>query len=317
MNIHARFGIMSGDEVRIKKDRDPIMVVCFVVFLLASVAVIGATVYNDYVKADDTLVAPGDSVSVNYTGTYYAYFGESNAVVFDTSYWSVANDKNVIKSNDFTARSESAYTPLKFTVGGNEVLADFGNATIGHKVGDTVRVLVAADRGYVSAGTDKTVSTSESIKIPTVQKLTSAQFESIYEFKLLGRANDLKSPYGWLADASYNTSDDTVTLYYKPTVDQSYTITDETFGKVAVSVTSVSSTEISFRYVVSAYKVVNSVGADKEIEMIKVNLGTEVFYIKSVVDNNGDGIAESFTYKTEGERYNQPLYFEIKLVSIN
>jgi hypothetical protein len=308
---------MSGDEVRIKKDRDPIMAVCFVVFLLASVAVIGSTVYNNYVKADDTVAAPGDSVSVNYTGTYYAYFEEGNAAVFDTSYWSVADDKDILKSNDFTARAESAYSPLSFTVGGNEVLVDFGNAAIGHKVGETIRVLIPADRGYVVADTGKTVSTSVSITIPAVQKLTSAQFESIYEFKLLGRANDLTSPYGWLADASYNTADDTVTLYYKPTTGQSYTITDDTFGKVAASVTSVSSTDISFRYVVSAYKVVSSSGANKEIEMIKVNLGTEIFYINSVVDSNGDGVADSFTYKTVGERYNQPLYFEIKIVSIN
>jgi hypothetical protein len=309
---------MSGDEVRIKKDRDPIMVVCFVVFLLASVAVIGSTVYNDFVKADDTLAAPGDSVVVDYTGTYYAYYGETNAVVFDTSYWGIADDDSVTKSYGFTLKAESAYLPLKFKVGGTDVLADFGNAVIGHKVGDKIRVLVAADRGYVAADTEKTVSTSDTVTIPAEQKLTSAQFESIYGYKLTGRANNIVSPYGWPADAAYNSSDDTVTVYNKPVVGQSYDITDDKFGKVAANVTASGASSVSFKYVLSGYTVVgNGPGSSKNIEMIKVNLGTQVFYINSVIDTNGDSIAESFTYKTAEERYNQPLYFDIEIVSIN
>ena len=118
---------MTGDE---KKKRDPIFTVCFVVFILAAVSVVGVYVDEHYLTEDTTKAAYGDTVEVRYTGTFYAYYGEENAVVFDTNISSIADDDAIIKSNSFTGGSDSL---LDFTVGGSDVLTDFGNAVVGRR----------------------------------------------------------------------------------------------------------------------------------------------------------------------------------------
>ena len=72
---------MTGDE---KKKRDPIFTVCFVVFILAAVSVVGVYVNEHYLTEDNTRVAYGDSVSVNYVGTFYDFDGNEIAVEFDS-----------------------------------------------------------------------------------------------------------------------------------------------------------------------------------------------------------------------------------------
>ncbi|MDR1690648.1 MAG: FKBP-type peptidyl-prolyl cis-trans isomerase [Candidatus Methanoplasma sp.] len=301
---------MADDEFKVKKERDPIMMVCFVVFLLAVCAVSGATVYNNYLKADDTMAVTGSTVSVNYIGTYYAYYGEENSAVFDTSHWSIANNGEILKSNDFTLNAESSYNPLSFTVGGTSVLTGFGNAVIGHKVGDKVLVKLPAGEGYNAAETTVTVSASQAFTIQSTETLTSAQFKEIYGYDLKGYEEMEKSVYGWPASASYNTGNDTITITYHPQAGSSYVMLDNDFGKVTLNVTSLGS-DISFTYSISDYKVVSTSG---EIEMIMLDFGTQKWYINSVTDNNG--VANSFTYRTTEERYNQDLYFEIEIVSI-
>ena len=93
---------MTGDE---KKKRDPIFTVCFVVFILAAVSVVGVYIDEHYLTEDTTKAAYGDEVTVNYTGTFYAYYGEENAVVFDTSYRSIGENDAIIKSNSFNKSS--------------------------------------------------------------------------------------------------------------------------------------------------------------------------------------------------------------------
>jgi len=308
---------MADDEFKTKKERDPIMMVCFVVFLLAVCAITGGTVYNNYLKADNTIAVTGNNVSVDYIGTYYAPFGEENSVVFDTSYWSIANDTNVPKGNDFVLRSQSSYEPLSFAVGGTTVLAGFGNAVIGHKVGDVIQVKLDVGQGYTAASTETEISASTVITVDRSETLTASQFESIYGFTLKGFKEIEKSVYGWPATASFNSSSNTVTISYHPTNGASYNMVDNDFGKVDLKVTSVTATTISYTYQVSEFVPVNDTGgASKEIQIIKMDLGTKKLYITSVVDADGNGVAESFTYKTTGERFDQVLYFEIKIVSI-
>jgi hypothetical protein len=306
---------MAGDEVKVKKDRDPIFTVCLVVFIIAVAAVAGSSLYSNYIEKDNTLAASGNTVEVDYTGTYYSYFGEPHAVVFDTSCWSVA-DGDSVKSNDFTGKDEASYAPLSFKVGGTDVLAGFGNAVIGHKVGDKIRVLIPAGEGYNSADTAKTVLSTDVSTVKAVQTMSSAQFEAFYGYKLLGVEPNLTSPYGWPAHANYNTVNDTVTIYNKPVAGQSYDAVDDDFGTVSVTVVSVGSDSVSYKMSVTKYVEVGSSGSGKSIQMIKVDLGYGTFYITSVVDGNGDGTAESFTYKAVEERYNQDLYFEIEIVLI-
>ena len=308
---------MADDGAKVKKDRDPIMVVCFVVFILSVCAITGATVYNNYVKADNTMAVVGSTVSVDYTGTYYAFHGDDNAVVFDTSIWSIANNDNVLKSNDFTLNSQSSYTPLSYTVGGTTVLTMFGNAVIGHKVGDTIQVMIPVGQGYNAASTISTISASAPITIPATEVLTASQFNTIYGFNLSGFMEIPKSAYGWPATASFDSTTNTVLMNYHPTAGSSYNVVDNDFGKVDLNVTSVTATSISYTYAVSDFKTVSTDGSNINIMMIKVDLGTSVFYITSVTDVDNNGVADSLTTKTVSERFNQDLYFEIKLVSIS
>ncbi|MDR1954733.1 MAG: FKBP-type peptidyl-prolyl cis-trans isomerase, partial [Candidatus Methanoplasma sp.] len=138
---------MADDEIKVKKERDPIMMVCFIVFLLTACAIVGASGYS-YLKADNATAVTGNTVSVNYIGTYYAEYGKDNYTVFDTSRWSVANDDKILKSNDFMLNTEASYKPLSFQVGGGSVITGFGNAVIGHKVGDKFTVKIPVGEGY-------------------------------------------------------------------------------------------------------------------------------------------------------------------------
>ena len=307
---------MADDEIKVKKERDPIMMVCFVVFILTVCAISGASIYNNYVKADNAIAVNGNMVSVDYTGTYYDYYGGSNFAVFDTSRWSVADDSKVLKSNDFTLKSKDSYAPLSFTVGGGQVLTGFSNAVIGHKVGDVVKVLIPAGEGY-NATTDETTVSVSSLTVNKTDILTAAQFKELYEFDLKGFMEIEKSVYGWPATASFNSASNTVTVSYQPEAGKQYTAVDNDFGKVNLMVTSVSGNTITYSYVISDYKVVSKTGSRIEIQMIKIDFGMQKFYIKEVTDADNNGIAETFTYKTVDERYNQDLYFEIKIVSIS
>jgi FKBP-type peptidyl-prolyl cis-trans isomerases 1 len=306
---------MTDDEVKVKKERDPIMVVCFVVFLIASLAVIGASVYNN-VSGDDTRVVVGDTVSVDYVGSFYGFYEETNYVVFDTSRWSVADNDNVLKSNSFNLKDENLYKPLSFKVGGTTVLKMFGDSVVGYKVGDKIRVMIPSGQGYNGPDTLTTVQSSAAYSVPLTEKITASQFADLYGFSLSGIVSLEKSVYGWPAVAAFNTSDNTVTMTYSPGVGQEYVVVDDDFGKLVYKVTSVSST-ISFTQHVSDFTVVSQSGNVKSIQMIEVNLGTEKYFITSVTDTNNDGVSESFAYKTVGETVNEDLYFVIEIKSIN
>ncbi|MCL2032116.1 MAG: FKBP-type peptidyl-prolyl cis-trans isomerase [Methanomassiliicoccaceae archaeon] len=306
---------MADEEFKVKKERDPIMTVCFVVFMLTVCVITGATVYNNYLKADDSIAVSGSAVSVNYIGTYYDYYGEGNYAVFDTSRWNVTNNDDITKGNDFTPNPESAHRPLSFTIGDGSLLSGFNNAVIGHKIGEKIRVMIPAGEGYNAASTDATMSTATVITIPSTEVLTLTQFSAIYGHELKGYEDIEKSAYGWPASASYNSANNTVTMRYMPQTGTTYTMTDSDFGTVSLNVTAVSGTTISYRYVVSDYTTVSTQGSDKEIQMIMLDFGTEKWYIVSVTDH-GTGTADSFTYRTTGERYNQDLYFEIEIVTI-
>jgi len=308
---------MADDEIKVKKERDPILMVCFIVFLLTVCAITGATVYNNYLKADTTVAVVGDTVSVNYIGTFYAPFGENNAVVFDTSHWSIANDDKVQKSNDFTLRTEANYKPLSFKVGGTDVLTGFGNAVIGKKVGEKIQVKLLVGEGYNAQESYTTVNATQTATMSATEQITASQFKTLYGFDLTGSVEIQKSVYGWPAIASVNSDNTNITMSYRPVQGNTYTAVDSDFGKVAFNVSSVTgSPVIEYKYVVSDFTVVSTSGANKNIQMIMVDLGSQKYYITSVVDSNNDGVAEQFTHRNVEERFNQVLYFEIEIVSI-
>lgn len=293
---------MAGEEKSTKK-RDPIFSVCLVVFAIAAVAVLGSFVYDEYIKEDGVEVEFGDTVVVDYIGTYYAYYGEDNAVVFDTTYSSVGNNDDVAKSNSFNKTSYSSYT---VKVGSGSSLPGFEDAILGHKVGDTVKVKIPAGEGYnASVPVEKLLSGSVDI----VDVMTKAQYEALYgTAPVAGESKEITTVYGWYAFATLGSNGTVVVNSVVAGLATEY-IYDEDSPVKLVNVQIVGDT-IAFDYqlIDGEYTVVDA--ATGEIQMIELNLDGSTIYITNYL--NGE-----ITYKTVGESYNIDLYFEIKIVSIN
>ena len=294
---------MADDENKVKKDRDPIFWTCLIVFLVAVCAVTGAMIYNDNFKADNTSAVNGNSVSVDYTGTFYAPFGDDKAAVFDTSLWSVANNDNITKSNDFTSRGEGNYSTLNFKIGEPGLLAGFNNAVIGMKVGETKQIIIPSGEGYTAPSTPVKKQLNGNT-MPMTETMTSAQFNSLYGFTPTGFTTIEKSVYGWPATATVNSNGNSVNMNYMPQQGKEYTAVESDFGNVALYVTSVSGGQITFNYVIT-----NTISYGSGIQLILVDFGTQKFYITAL--SNTD-----FTTQVVPERYNIDLYFEITLVAI-
>lgn len=304
---------MTGDEEKVnKKGRDPIFMVCLVVFLVATIAVTGAHIDRHYISQDNTLASDGYTVTVDYVGTYYGFYETPNAVVFDTTYKNLAEDSNVKKSNDYAVRT--TFSKLTFKIGTDaNYLLGFQNAIIGHKAGETVKVKLDAADAYASADISTLVDAAVVQNVKTVEKMSTEKFEKMYGFKVTGTSSVFKSVYGWDAIASLNSSDSTVSVRYHPTVGTTYNV-DVKYGKVGLNVTAVNDTNVSFKYEVKEFvKTGKTIGSMSEIQMIKVDFGTSKFYITEVSETNGDGIADTFLYKNVDEKYNADLYFLIKV----
>jgi len=312
---------MSNDEVKLKKERDPIMKVCFIVFLLTSVVVAGSSIYSNYVVGDDTVVINGDTVNVRYVGTYYDFYGGENAVVFDTNIWNVTNG-NSSKSNSFVAKTQDNHKEFTVNVGSGGALEMFESSLINHKVGDKVKVMIPVGSGYTSAEIHKSFTTSSVHAVGMIETLSESKFVEIYEeFKdrTLSGMMAFDSVYGWPAVAVYDAGNKVVNISYSPTVGGTYDmqVMNDEFGKVTATVTAINNNIISYTMTVKDFHVLSAEGPIKQIQMIGLNLGGNPFFIISVVDSNNDGVAESFTIKQEEERNNVALYFEIEIISIN
>lgn len=303
---------MTGDEEKVnKKGRDPIFMTCLVIFLAATIAVTGAHIDRHYLTQDNTLANDGYTVTVDYVGTYYAFYENPNAVIFDTTYKNLGEDKDVKKGNDY---EKSSYSKLTFKLGpDSNYLMEFQNAILGHKVGDTVMVKIKAADAYVSADIQTVVDASQVQKVKSVEKLSAELFEKTYGFKVTGTSSVFKSVYGWDAVASLNSSDNTVSVRYQPVVGSSYHV-DTKYGTVNLIVSAADDSFVSFKYEVKDFvRTGGSSGGMDHIQMIKVDFGTSLFYITGIIDANGDGKADSFVYKNVGEKFNEDLFFKIKI----
>ena len=296
---------MTGEGI--KKKRDPIFSVCFVVFVVACVGVLGVYVDEHYIQQDDTKVAFGDKVAVNYIGTYYAAYGEDNAVVFDTSIASIGKDDDITKSNDF---SSSSYTTLSVTVGSNGALKMFEEALVGHKIGEKIQVEIPAGEGYVTSDGSVLENQSRSFTVPAIQKMSKTQFESIYDDVKLtaGTGVYITTAYGWEGIATLSSTDNSVLIQNMPG-NQTYQYIgndDSEFGKVTFSVNGMEGE--SYKVTIGFEETKNVGGND--IQMIKVNVDGTPVYITGFTDTTYD-------YKTCAEKDNITLFFEIEIVSIN
>jgi hypothetical protein len=116
--------------------------------MLASVVVIGAYVNAMYINPswNSPVAVEGDSVEVRYVGSYGGYYYEEGAVIFDTNMENINNSSSYIKSPSYTNKTK--FDLLKFEVGGDDVLAGFGNAVIGKLINWTAEVVIPSDEGY-------------------------------------------------------------------------------------------------------------------------------------------------------------------------
>lgn len=281
---------MTGDE---KKKRDPIFTVCFVVFILAAVSVVGVYVDEHYLTEDNTLVAYGDDVTVNYVGTFYDFDGSDIAVEFDSG------------EIDFTAEA------------GSDVLQKFWEACIGHKVGDSVQVVINPEDGYIAPATGQDNVSMSGMTMDRTQVMSKAQFDSIYDYTLSGGSGlPIETVYGWKAMAFLDSATQMVTIYHMPEVGQTttYTYDDESEDAeetsdvtVNFTVTSIEGDTITYNIGFEGY---TSVGSGDEVQMIELQFGDETWQVTNI---NGS----TFSYKTSPNTANQTLYFEIEIVSIN
>jgi len=292
---------MTGENTA-KKDRDPIMMICGVIFLIAAIIAVGAFINNEYLADNSDVISNGDKVSVNYTGTFYDEFGQEKAVVFDTSFSNVANDDNIAKSNDFTKKS--SYSPLSFTVGSGSMLAAFEKSVIGKKVGDVYDIELKVSEGYVGADTRGTLDVDDNTMEASFE-MPKAEFTSAYSDVTLkeGVMVPFKTKYSW--DGVATLVGNSVLVSYLPE-NTSYEVYSEGDTKVTYIVTSVEDNVI--HYVIQIDNPVYVSGS--EIQMIKLDLGFKTIYITSI-DN---GVIE---YKEGKETTNQVLFFHIEIVSIN
>lgn len=294
---------MTGEGV--KKKRDPIFSVCFVVFIVACVGVLGSFVDQHYIQEDETVAAYGDKVVVDYTGSFYGFYGDKNAVVFDTSIESIGKDDSVAKSNTF---NRTSYSTFDVTIGSGKALTLFENSLVGHKVGDTVKVMIPAGEGY-NAPASYPETSSMKVTVPVKYSLTKAAFDEMYsDVKLtVGELTKFTTTYGW--DAFATSTGNEVTITNIPVVGETYQYSgneDSKYGKIAFHVDSVSAESVNV-----TLSITETVAVDGVIQMLEFEQYNGSTWYITAVDSS------SFTYKICGETYNEALYFEIKIISIN
>ena len=301
---------MAGEEKSTKKKRDPIFSVCFVIFVVAAVAVLGSFINSEYIQEDTTKVAYGDKVVVNYTGSYYDYYDNENAVIFDTSFRSIGESADYKKANDF---SKSSYSTFDVTVGSKKALELFELSLVGHKVGDEVRVMIPAGQGY---NAEPRIGDLSDCSINLKQTYTATQFKNLYPDVKLNNSTPVEftTVYGWKALATTDNVDVIVTNN-STTFEGEYKYGGEDTGLLVKGATYDSANEtIDFKFELDTAKV-HKVGGPVEniqtIQMIKVNLNGVDTYLTSYNTNTG-----VIQYKQTAENSNISLFFVIKIVSI-
>ncbi len=286
-----------SSEQKMKREIEPIMAISAVIFLLAAVAVIGVFVNDNYISGSDkATVEPGSTVTVDYTGSLYAYYDEEGALIFDTNVKS--HSENYPIKGDFSKTTFSAYT---VTPGSGGALSMFENALIGHKVGDTVKVTIPSESGYASKSTTR----GEQFTVAAVQYMSQDMFTDLYDLTVeSGTIVEFTTIYGWEATAVYSDDRNAVSITNRPVSGETYELASNElndYGTAKLNVTAVGE-NIVCDIVIE--------GIDGQpYKTVWVDLGSEKFYVQS-----DDGSV--FTITTDPSA-GETLYFVIKIKSIS
>ena len=278
---------------------DPIILGSFMVFLIASLVVVGVTVYGIVAgDSSDQTAEYGDKVLVDYTGSYFAYYDENGAMIFDTSMSNVGDSDDYKKSYEYTAKT--SYSKYSVTIGSGGSLAAFEDALIGLKPGQEARVIIKDGYGSLTQDVDMfTVAKSNGYSIPKVVNLSADDYKTLFETTSVpsGLETGVKSPYGWEADVIGNT-DGTVTVDFSPYVE----VKEYTENGVTVNVTSITGANISFEYKTDSF--------DRDANMLKTVFDGKIVYVIGATETE-------MTYKTTAENVGTTMYFYIKLVEFS
>ena len=277
---------------------DPIILASFSIFMIACLVVSGITIYGVVAgdESDKKAAEYGDSIEVEYTGSYFAYYDETGAVIFDTNMQSVGDDNDKYpKSYGYTKKD--SYSTMKMTVGQGDLLDGFKNALIGHKPGDVVQVKIVDGYGTLTEGVDKFTVAKAGQSINKIQIMTVDAYKTLFGVDDAPASGfpvyNVDSPYGWKADVT-RTSDDTVKVVYNPEDNGTYTKNEVTY-KVNGAVTDT----INFDYQIDDFAY--------NAKMLKgVYEGQIVYFIQS------DGA--NMTYKNTEETKGTTMFFTIKFV---
>ncbi|MCL1984716.1 MAG: FKBP-type peptidyl-prolyl cis-trans isomerase [Methanomassiliicoccaceae archaeon] len=310
---------MSDDnDAPRKKGRDPILMVGTIVLVVAFVVVIGGYAYGELVTENKGPAQYGDTVKVNYVGSYYGYYiddngnADINAAIFDTSLWSVAKyydnddlDDKYTFSWEFTKKAENDCNPLETKIGEHKLLIAFENALIGMKPGDTKRITINDEDGYgrVAEANERVWDNDGSEELAYNEQMSVPVFIATFGLTSApaGMYSDLLHPYGWKCDAVVN-SDGSVIVTHKVVVDETYD-NDNASMHVTISPGSDGSKfAMSFTFDTKADP------AEGGIQLIQFKYEGVTYYITEI-----DDAANTFTTKRTDERVGMTLYFVITM----
>ncbi|MBQ5483477.1 MAG: hypothetical protein IIT75_03890 [Candidatus Methanomethylophilus sp.] len=311
----------AGEKAIRKKEREPIATVCLVVLLIASVAVLGVFINDNYISKNKETIEYGDSIELNYTGSLYAYYNDKSTytpVIFDTSVESVGKDTGnaFIASFNKTSYATSTIKLDSATSGSGDFLKAFEDACVGHKVGDTFSFKIDKADAYktgIACMTDtvtgKTITNSKIMTIAEYNKLFDNSDTEVVGSKNLTDVSGLPATVTGL-------SGNMVSVNYTMAVGQDYTVYEKAgIGKVTLNASSVSASSITYTLNFVEKKDVTdqkAYGTDiQAIEMISMNLFGQYYNIVGYKDGN---IAYNTGSTTNAAISDMDLYFVVTIV---
>ena len=311
----------AGEKPIRKKEREPIAAVCFVVLLIACVAVLGVFINDNYINKNKETIEYGDSIELNYTGSLYAYYNDKSSytpVIFDTSVESVGKDTN----NTFLAsfsKDKYATSTIKVdsaTSGSGDFLKAFEDACIGHKVGDTFSFKIDKADAYKTGKacdteevTNKEVANSKVISISQYNKLFDNTDTSVDGTKNLTDVSGLPATVTGVAG-------NMVSVKYTMTPGQDYTVYEKAgIGKVTLNASEISDASIKYTLTFVEKKDIadqKAYGTEiQAIEMISMNLFGQYY---NIVGYDGTNIAYNSASSTNDAISDMDLYFVVTIV---
>ncbi len=307
-----------------KREREPITLVCFIVFLIACAGILSAYAYNELVDNSKAVVY-GETVEIDYTGSLYGYYDAATdsmlPIIFDTTLKSVGDNSNNLFAPGF---SKTSYSTTSITLGQGKFLKAFENAIIGHKVGDTIKVKINAADAYPAANTNQYREKITELEADNGFTVSLDEYKTLFD-KTEAPAkgiSQLEDKNGLPAKVNYDGS--ILTVCYEVEKDKEYTIVDNSVGKVIMTPTEVTDSKITYKLSIENQKNVmiddktpSKVSAQsgesiQEIEMISYNLFNNSY---NIIGFDGTSVIYNTASSSDVAIHNMDLFFVIKIVS--